>query len=204
MAGTVAAGEISQFAVAFTVCSYLPGLTAIAIGMTDVAGMSSQTTTAQERAAVSKRSARWSTVLVAPVLGVAATVGAAVLAGISPDNTNDAADFGRLFALLGPWLVATVLLWSTLPTVLARTRGNGLVRYVPVIVAVHVIATLAGRAIADFNGVVVAMAVAPLVGAFGSWALTGVMKYVPAIVRDVVAIAAATVVVFAPIALITQ
>ena len=74
----------------------------------------------------------------------------------------------------------------------------------PVIIAVHVIATLAGRSIDGFNGVVVAMAAAPLAGAFGSWAMTGVGKYVPGIVRDVAVVAAAAVVVFAPIALVTQ
>jgi hypothetical protein len=172
--------------------------------MTDVAGLSSRTTSTADLANVSRRSARWSTVIVAPVLGLAATAGAAVLAGISPGNTNDAASFGWLFVLLAPWLVATVLLWSTLPTLLARTRGDGLLRYVPVIIAVHVVATLIGRGIDGFSGVVIAMAIAPLVGALGSWALTGVMKYVPAILRDVAVVAGAAVVVFAPLVVVTQ
>jgi hypothetical protein len=69
---------------------------------------------------------------------------------------------------------------------LAETRGERTLRFVPAILAVHVLATLVGRSIWGFDGVVVAMAVAPLAFAFVSWRLTEVTSAVPSMLWSVV------------------
>src|SRR5205085_2656249 len=59
LAGDVPAGEITRFAFAYTVCSYLPGLTSVALSMTDIADLSAAEHSAAARARLATRSARW-------------------------------------------------------------------------------------------------------------------------------------------------
>jgi len=184
LSGSVPPGEITRFAFAYTVCSYLPGLTSVALSMTDIAVLSTSATSAPARAAIASRSARWSSFAIAPVLALAATVGPVLFAALQSDG--DAGDLGQLFVELGPWLAATVLLWTTLPALLAETRGERTLRFVPAVLAVHVAATLVGRWLWGFDGVVLAMAVAPLAFAFVSWRLTEVTRAIPAMLWSMV------------------
>jgi hypothetical protein len=201
LAGSVPPGEITRFAFAYTVCSYLPGLTSVALSMTDVAVLSTSATSASARADIAVRSARWSSFAIAPVLALAATVGPDLFARLQSEG--DAGDLGRLFVELAPWLLATVLLWTTLPALLAETRGQRTLRFVPAILVLHIVATLVGRALWGFDGVVVAMAVAPLAFAFVSWYLTEVTTAIPSMLWSMVQASALGAAVYAVAAALT-
>src|SRR5581483_1785264 len=203
LAGTVPAGEITRFAFAYTVCSYLPGLTSVALGMTDVAQLSATASSSDARGDVAHRSVRWSASLIAPRVAPAAVFGPNLFATLHPGK-GEANDLGTLFVELAPWLAATVLLWSTLPALLAETRGVRLVRYLPAIVAVHVVATIAGRAVWGFDGVVIALAIAPLVFAFVSWRLTDVVRRVPSLLWSLLQATAVGGGVYAVAAIVTR
>jgi hypothetical protein len=153
--------------------------------MTDIAELSATDHSVAARAHVAQRSASWSALGIAPVVAIAATVGPWLFEHLDAGQGGEG-DLGRLFVLLAPWLAATVLLWSTLPALLAETRGAGLLPYVPGIVVVHIAATLVCRELWGFDGVIVAMAAAPLGFAAASFRLTGVLRHVPAIVAGVV------------------
>jgi hypothetical protein len=63
-------------------------------------------------------------------------------------------------------LIATLGVWVTMPALLARFHGFGgwrLLSAVVSLIAVHVVSVLIGRAIAGFDGLVLALAVAPAV-----------------------------------------
>ena len=177
LSGPVDAGQITRFAFAYTLCSYLPGLTSVALSMTDVAVLSTTASSAAAREDIALRSVRWSSLAIAPVVALAAAVGPELFARLQAGN--DSGDLGTLFIDLAPWLAATVFLWSTLPALLAETRGERTMRFVPAILGLHVVATLCGRWVLGFDGVVLAMAVAPLAFAFVSWHLTNVTRAIP-------------------------
>src|SRR5205823_14674943 len=97
----------------------------VAMSMTDISELAATARSAAARADIARRSARWSALLIAPVLAVAATIGPRLFADLEAGSTG-AGDLGKLFVLLAPWLAGTGPFWSTLPALLAETRGAGL------------------------------------------------------------------------------
>jgi hypothetical protein len=159
-------GQITLFGLAFTACSYLAGFTGQALSMSDAVTLSRLDRSAvAARQAMVIRAFRYSLLLAAPGLGIAAVAGGPVVRALLPaDSTGANSFFGVDVVLLIPWLVATLGVWATLPVVLSdadRLTGRRLAAAVIGLMVIHVAATLAGRALAGFDGVVVAMAVAP-------------------------------------------
>lgn len=159
-------GQITLFGLAFTASSYLAGFTGQALSMSDVVAVSRLDRGAlATRQALVVRAFRYSLLLAAPGVGVAAVAGGPIVRALLPtDAAGSNADFGLYVVLLIPWLVATLGVWATLPVVLSdahRLRGARLAVAVLILAVVHVVASLVGRAIGGFDGIVVAMAVAP-------------------------------------------
>ncbi len=160
------AGDITLFGLAYTVCSYLAGFTAQALSMSDIVSLVrlDHGDTAARRAIV-LRAFRYSLLLAAPVAGLAAVAGGPVVAALMPSRVGSlGAMFGTDILLLTPLLVATLGVWVTMPALLSTQHGltkRGMTMLVLGLFAVHVMATLIGRALWGFDGVVIAMAVAP-------------------------------------------
>jgi hypothetical protein len=161
------AGDITVFGLAFTACSYLAGFTGQGLSMVDaveLARLAPDETV--RRSAVSARAFRFSMLVAAPGLCVVALVGAPVVHALSTSVARAHASFGADVLRLAPWTVATLGLWATLPVVLAHL-GPRVERSLDLgvlgLLVVHVAAVLLGRAIDGLDGVMVAMAVAPMV-----------------------------------------
>jgi len=158
-------GRITLFGLAFTACSYLAGFTGQALSMVDAVALAQMDAGAvDERRAVVTRAFRYSLLVAVPGLGVAAVAGGPIVDALLPhSSTGSHGYFGADVLLLVPWLVATLGLWALLPAVLAdpgRFEGRLVVAAVA-LVALHIAAELVGRAIAGFDGLIVAVTVAP-------------------------------------------
>jgi hypothetical protein len=163
---TAPAGDVTLFGLAFTACSYLAGFTGQGLSMVDAVELArlSASHVAQRMGLVS-RAFRYSLLAAAPGFAVAALVGGPIVHALI-SNRSAHVSFARELLLLAPWMVATLGLWATLPAVLTQLMPTGerrLAAGVLGLIAIHVVATLVGRAIDGFDGVVVAMAVAPAV-----------------------------------------
>ena len=159
-------GQITIFGLAVTACSYLAGFTGQALSMVDVVAFTRIETGAVEaRRALITRAFRYSMLVAIPGMGIAAVAGGPLVRGLLPHSSTGAhTAFGVDVVLLAPWLVATLAVWATLPALLADPdllAGRRLALAVAGLLAVHVIVTLIGRAVAGFDGLIVAMAAAP-------------------------------------------
>jgi hypothetical protein len=172
------AGQITLYGLSYGACSYLVGFTGQALSMTDAVTLSRTGDDASERRRdLVTRSFRYSLLLSAAGVGVAAVAGAPVLGKLLPSHSDPNGYFGTDILLLIPWLVATLALWATLPAVLSRAHGMHDRRVgvaVVGLIAIHVVAVLVGRAIAGFDGAIVAMALAP-----SAFVVAGVWVAVP-------------------------
>jgi hypothetical protein len=160
-------GQITLFGLAYGACSYLVGFTGQALSMTDAVALSRIDVGAEDqRRAVATRAFRYSLLLAAPGLGVAIIAGTPVLGVLLPSASHGSNSYFATYALLLiPWLVATLALWATLPVLLSKTgllSGRRIAKAVSALLAVHIVATLAGRVIAGFDGAVFAMVAAPV------------------------------------------
>jgi hypothetical protein len=154
------------FGLAFTACSYLAGFTGQALSMSDAVVFARLGTDAlDERRALVLRAFRYSLLLAAPGLAVAAVAGAPIVQALLPaDSSGSDSYFGTYVLLLAPWLIATIGVWATMPPLLVHVRGlRGwpMVAAVAGLIAIHIAAVLTGRVIAGFGGLVLATAVAP-------------------------------------------
>ena len=161
-------GEITLFGLAFTGCSYVAAFTAQALSMSDALTFARLGPNASaERQALILRAFRYSLLLAAPVLAMAAIAGAPIVRALLPaDSIGSHSYFGTFVLLLIPWLIATLGVWVTMPPLLARFHGFAgwrLLSAVVSLIAIHVVSILVGRAIAGFDGLVLALAVAPTV-----------------------------------------
>jgi hypothetical protein len=160
------AGAITLFGLAYTLCSYLSGITAQALSMSDVIALAQLgATDATDRRATVLRAFRYSLLLAVPAAGAAAVAGGPVLSALMPSRVGSSGEaLGIDVVLLLPFLVAALGVWVTLPALLSTDhglRGRRLVTLIVGLLAVHFAATLAGRALWGFDGVLMAMAVAP-------------------------------------------
>jgi hypothetical protein len=183
-------GQVTLFGLAFTACSYLAGFTGQALSMAEAVQLGRLgPEELHERRRFVVRAFRYSMLLAAPGLGVAAVAGGPVVDALLPAGSRGAnGDFGLDMLLLVPWLVATLGVWATLPAVLSgprRPEGGRLAAAIVGLVAAHVVATVIGRVIWGFDGIVVAMAIAP--AAFVAAAVSGV---VPTAAGDLLRLAA--------------
>jgi hypothetical protein len=184
LAPPTAGGAVTLFGLAFTACSYLAGFTGQSLSMVDAVSLARiRPEDVARRSAIAARAFRYSLLAAAPGLGVAILAGGPIVHALAVGaRTGAHSSFGTEVLLLAPWTVATLGLWATLPVVLSgATPGleRRLAAAVAGLIAAHVVAVMAGRALAGFNGVVLAMAVAPL-------------AFVLAVLRSVVAPAAAS------------
>ena len=159
-------GQITLFGLAFTACSYLAGFTGQALSMVDAVALSRLDGAAiAERRAVVIRSFRSSLLLAAPGIGIAAVAGGPIVHALVPARAHGSSlGFGVDIVLLIPWLVATLGVWATLPALISGhygLDGRRLDAAFAGLVVLHVVASLVGRAVWGFDGVVIAMAIAP-------------------------------------------
>lgn len=160
------AGEITLFGLAYTACSYLSGITAQALSMSDVVSLARlDNADAAHRRATVLRAFHYSLLLAIPGAGVAGLAGGPVLTALMPSRVGTGGGvLGIDILLLVPFLVAGLAVWATLPALLSTEHGlNGrrLLLLIVGLLAVHGAATLFGRAVWGFDGVALAMAVAP-------------------------------------------
>lgn len=160
-------GQITLFGLAFTACSYLAGFTGQALSMADAVQLARlRPDDLDERRRFVVRAFRYSLLLAAPGLGVAAVAGGPIVNALLPAGSRGQGDFGLDILLLAPWLIATLGVWATLPALLSsphRLIGWRLGAAVLALVLVHVVAAVIGRALWGFDGIVLTMAVAPTV-----------------------------------------
>jgi hypothetical protein len=160
------AGEITLFGLAYTVCSYLSGITAQALSMSDVVSLArlGEGDGAERRSTV-VRAYQYSLLLAIPAAGVAALAGGPILIALTPSGVGTSGDvFGVDVLLLIPFLVGALGVWATLPALLSTHRdlkGGRLLALLLGLLTVHAAATVVGRAVCGFDGAVLAMAVAP-------------------------------------------
>jgi hypothetical protein len=160
----VPVGTITIFGLAFTACSYLIGATGQAPSMVWVYDhVAFGESDARE---LIVRAFRYSMVIATPALGVGILAGQPIVHALLAGRADRGTGFATDLLLLSPWAVATLGLWAALPAVLARTgdhRGRRTGLIVTALVAVHIVASLLGRAVWGFNGLIVVTAAAPLV-----------------------------------------
>jgi hypothetical protein len=166
LAPTTMAGDITLFGLAYTTCAYLSGLTAQALSMADVVMLSQLTDTKPEASTgIVTRAFRYSLLLAAPGAAAAAVVGGPLLATLMPARVGASAnEFSTYIVLLGPLLLGTLSVWALLPAILstpATLWRRHAVAAATGLIIVHLAATVTGRVVWGFDGVVVAMAVAP-------------------------------------------
>ncbi|MCA1648268.1 MAG: hypothetical protein LC797_23360 [Chloroflexi bacterium] len=187
-------GQITLFGLAFTACSYLAGFTSQALSMVDAVALAHiDPGAADERRALVTRAFRYSLLIAALGLGVAAVAGGPIVRALLPHYSAGAHTyFGTDLVLLIPYLVATLGLWATLPQLLARDDRlveRRLAVAVLALLALHIGATLVGRAVAGFHGVILGMAAAP-----ATFVTVGLRIAAPSagreLVRDTVIVAA--------------
>jgi hypothetical protein len=159
-------GQITLFGLAFTACAYLAGFTGQAVSMVEVVTLTrAEGDQVEIRRAAVARAFRYSLLLAAPALGVAAVAGGPIVQALLPQRAGGPHGyFGTAVLLLIPWLVATLAFWAVLPALLVhegRLRGTRLAVILAALVALHLGATLVLRALAGFDGLILAMAVAP-------------------------------------------
>jgi hypothetical protein len=188
------AGQITLFGLAYGACSYLVGFTGQALSMTDAVVMSRQHDggVARRRALVT-RSFRYSLLVAAAGVGVAAVCGSPVLGRLLPATSDPTHSlFSSDVLWLIPWLIATLALWAVIPAVLSATGGLLQRRQGAVVgglLVIHVIAMLVGREIGGIHAMIVGMAVAPAL-----FVAAGLHTTVPGAARDVSVSTAVTIV----------
>lgn len=194
------AGDITLYGLAYTACSYLPGITAQALSMASMSTfVSLDEANAQARQAGVVQAFRYSLVLAVPILAVIAVAGAPVVGVLVSQRTDvTGASFGTYAALLGPFLVASLGVWTVLPAVLSSARrptGWWMVTVTVGLLLLHALATVCGRLLADFDGVIVTMSIAP-----ATFVIVGLSRVIPGTVihmaRPALTICAITVVSF--------
>ncbi len=201
-------GRVTLFGLAFTGCSYLAGFTAQALSMSEVVALSrSRPEDSELRRRVILRAFRYSLLLAAPGAAVAVVAGGPLVSAVMRAKVGaSGVQFGTDMALLGPLLVANLGVWATLPAVLSvpdlLTRRR-LFAAVLVLVVVHVLTTLIGRAVFGFDGIVVAMAAAPIMFVF-----FGQLRVAPGaaapLLRQVLTVCPAVVITFGVIATVVK
>lgn len=187
------AGDVTLFGLAFTACSYLSGFTGQGLSMVDAVALARLPASAvAQRSAFVSRAFFYSLLVAAPGFGCATLMGAPIVRGLissHPATTSFAAEL----LLLAPWTVATLGLWASLPAVLSHLTPSAerrLLGGVVGLIVIHVSATLAARGLAGFDGVVVAMVVAPAVFVLGVLVLV-VRGAAAALARSLVLVSAA-------------
>lgn len=160
-------GAITLFGLGYGACSYLIGFTGQALSMTDSVTLAGLDADANERRrSVVSRAFRYSVLLAAPGIGVAAVVGSPILGALLPAPSSGAHGlFADDVLLMIPWLIGMLAFWATLPALLSarseRRSARGNVGVIALLV-LHVAAVLVGRGIDGFDGAILAMSVAPL------------------------------------------
>jgi hypothetical protein len=173
------AGDVTLYGLAYTACSYLPGITAQALSMASMStfvSLDAGDMQARLRGVIS--AFRYSLVLAVPILAVVAVAGAPLVALLVAHRAGaGGTSFGTYAALLGPFLVASLAVWAVLPAVLSSTlrpQGWRMVATTGGLLLLHAAATVCGRLVAGFDGAVVAMAVAP-----AAFAVVGLSRVIP-------------------------
>jgi hypothetical protein len=159
-------GRVTLFGLAYTASSYLAGITAQALSMSEVVELTRAIGADDAvRRRIVLRSFRYSLLVAAPASGLAVIIGGPFVGALMYTRAGvSAGAFGTDMLLLSPLLIATLAVWATMPALLSSRDAIGPLRVFVAslaLVAVHVVATLVGRAVWGFDGAVVAMAVAP-------------------------------------------
>jgi hypothetical protein len=159
-------GQITLFGLAFTACSYLAGFTGQGLSMVDAVALSRIDSDAMaQRSLMVSRAFRYSLLAAALGFGVAVLIGGPVVRALVTTGSAGAREsFSTQLLLLAPWVIATLGLWATLPALLANVTPSAerwLGLSVIGLVLAHICAALIARAIAGFDGLVVAMVAAP-------------------------------------------
>lgn len=180
-------GRVTLFGLAYTASSYLAGFTAQALSMSEVVELSRAIGAGDEvRRRIVLRSFRYSLLVAAPASGLGVIVGGPFVGAFMHARVGvSAGAFGTDMLLLSPLLIATLAVWATMPALLSSHDAIGPERMALAslaLVAVHVLATLAGRALWGFDGAVIAMAAAP--AAFVVVAQFGVARGVAALLLE--------------------
>lgn len=197
------AGDVTLYGLAYTVCSYLPGITAQALSMASMSrfvSLDEAETEARKEGVV--QAFRYSLVVAVPILAVTAVAGAPIV-GLLVSQRTDAtgASFATYAALLGPYLVASLGVWTVLPAVLSSTKrptGWWMVAVTVGLLLLHALATICGRLVAGFDGAIVAMSIAPAV-----FAMVALSRVLPGaaihVIRPALTVCAIAVVSFGPL-----
>lgn len=194
------AGDITLYGLAYTACAYLPGVTAQALSMASMSTfVSLDDTDVQARQTGVVQAFRYSLVLAVPILAVVAVAGTPLVTLLVSQRADaSGTSFGTYAALLGPFLVASLAVWTVLPAVLSSTKrptGWGMVSSTVGLLLLHAAATICGRLLAGFQGAIVAMWVAP-----AAFAVVGLSRVAPGalihMIRPALMVCAITIVSF--------
>jgi hypothetical protein len=169
---TVRAGTVTIFGLAFTACSYVAGATGQALSMVRAFAFTALEGEANDqRRALISRAFRYSMLVAVPGLAIGVVAGEPIVRSLLAGRAHGGHGFATDLLFLIPWLAATLALWAILPAVLARTRGHGAgqtIAIVGALLSVHIGASLLGRAIGGFHGLILMLAAAPALFAVAS------------------------------------
>jgi hypothetical protein len=174
---SVRAGAITIFGLAFTAIAYLAGATGQALSMVRVFAFTKLEQRADDdRHELIMGAFRYSMLIAAPGIAVAIVAGQPLLRALLASRAHGGRGFATDLLFLIPWLVATLGMWATLPAVLAQTGGHSGRRTLAIVGALfglHIGASLAGRAIGGFHGLILMLFAAPAAfTAASSWELS--------------------------------
>lgn len=162
---SVKPGTVTIFGLGFTACTYLTGATGQALSMVRVFVFTTLDERAQDhRRELIKRAFRYSMLVASPGLAALIVSGQPVLRALLSSRAHGGHGFATDLMFLIPWLVATLGVWATLPAVLAQSRASGgtqTLAIVAVLFGIHLGASLLGRAVGGFHGLILMLAVAP-------------------------------------------
>ena len=165
IASGAAAGDVTVLSYAYLYASYLVAGTGLAMGMSRIPEMT-RVALIERRAVIADNvppGFRYAMMIVAPALAGLVAAGAPLIGAVFPasldaDGVHDMRVFG---ALLAAWTIAALLVSFLLPAAFALGRARFVNLLALPLVAVHVAATLAGRALFGVDGAVAAFVVAP-------------------------------------------
>ena len=160
------AGDATVLSYAYLFASYLVAGTAFALGMSRIADMR-RGALADWREVIADTvppGFRYSLMLVAPALGVLVAGGAPIIGDLFPNSFSPAqvSQLQVFGALLAAWTVGALLVNLLLPAMFALDRAKLVNLMAPGLMALHIVATAVGGALAGADGVVGAAFVAPL------------------------------------------
>ena len=157
-------GAVTSFTYAYLVAAGLVAVTASSLGLVSSAALSRRELTDRRAAEHVVRSSWVAFAAVAAAAGVFALVGDRFVGAVlGPDYTGDTGnELGRLIALLGPWMAASIGVTLTFPLIFVAARDRLLPAVAAGALALHLVLAWAAVRAWELDGAALALTVTTL------------------------------------------